>query len=148
MSGLGQLFVCHILLYLSVVGYVGRSVGVSFGEGLGGTIFQYRRGSWAVGLEAVLMLGLSMSFFLRVYRCLCGMKCRGRMVFLQSLLQIAVSFVCAWGRMALESWMLDGGRVAPPSRCLQCVLVWVRGPWLRILLVVGEKGGCGGWQHC
>jgi hypothetical protein len=123
---------------------VGRPVGVSFGEVLGGAIFQYRGESWAVRLEAVLMLGLSMSFSLRVYRCLCGMKCRCRMVFPQSLLHITVSFVCAWGRMALEAWMLNGGRVAPPSRLLQCAVVWVCGPWLRGLLIEGEKGGGGG----
>jgi len=46
--------------------------------------------------------------------------------------------------MALELGMLSGGRVAPPSRILQCAVVWVCGLWLRHLLDEEGRGGGGG----
>jgi len=46
--------------------------------------------------------------------------------------------------MTLELGILNGGRVAPPSRILHCAVVWVCGLWLRHLLDEEERGGGGG----
>ena len=143
------LFVC--LLDLSVGAMGGRIVHGSC------------RGGGSAGLEVCLLYFRSMSLTLCSWRCAHGVQYSALMAPPLYVLQCAALGGCLWGFPSVlalwcshylggESFTWGGhcvgsvkcvmyNGVAPPGRLLQCVLVWICGPWLCSLLVDGEKGG-------